>query len=103
MNQSENYYEKSRKFNNLEETAYNYGLKHETWCEVEKSNNEAHTRVKRRHFGEFNNSVVFGVENVPGNRSQSLIASCVPRYAEKRHYPELSNTSCLSRIHKPKE
>merc|ERR1711931_178162 len=52
-------YEKSRKFNNLESSAYDHGLGRETWCTVEKSSNAAHTRKSRKHYHEANSSTVF--------------------------------------------
>lgn len=88
--------EKSRQFNNLSEKSYNYGLQRETWCKVEKSNNEQHTRVTKKHFPRHNESSVFKSSQQENSRIDSLIVHDnlkVGQYAEKRHFPNKQNAS----------
>ena len=91
-------YEKSRQFSYLNETAYNYGLERESWCKVEKSNNEAHTRVNRKHFEHSNCSNIFSNEkrSEDSSRIEGLLQNQIGSHAEKRHYPEKQNSSYFS-------
>merc|ERR1712032_8331 len=96
-------YDKSRKFNNLESSAYDHGLGRETWCTVEKSSNAAHTRKSRKHYHEANASTVFQTQrtNILDDSDSGQIT--IGQYPEKRHFPDRSNVSQQQRTYKAPE
>lgn len=97
-------YEKSRQFNNLDRQAYDFGQARESWCKVEKSNNEQHTRKLKKHYHDHNNSRVFdspGCQN-DSSRIDGLLENQVGDHAEKRHFSHLQNKSHFSRYYNQK-
>ena len=107
-NKTDKSYEKSRQFNNLDQPAYDYGLSRESWCKVEKSNNEQHTRKFKKHFLDHNNSRVFESSSnknsslePDSSRIDGLLQNQIGDHAEKRHYPNKQNSSYFS-LYNPK-